>query len=133
MASDHVETVEKLARILQRIVASLERYSNYETLFKNNLHTQRAIGALYGDLIDLCIRVVKFHSRSAFSTLILNDHVRSLAHRIHSQLEYSYLLIKSSSKYQTTLLITVLRSIGRPMPPILRKLRKREELKIQHG
>ena len=72
MASDHVETIEKLARILQRIVASLQRYSNYETLFNNNLNTQRAVGALYSDLIDLCTRVVKFHSRSALSASILN-------------------------------------------------------------
>jgi hypothetical protein len=69
VASDHVETIEKLARILQRIVASLNRYSNYEILFKNNLNTQRAIGTLYSDLIDLCTRVVRFHSRSALSTL----------------------------------------------------------------
>lgn len=68
-ATDHLETLEKLAVILQRIVASLERYSNYEILFKNNLNTQKAIGALYCDLIDLCARVVKFHSRPSISKL----------------------------------------------------------------
>ncbi|KAL3424962.1 NACHTdomain protein [Phlyctema vagabunda] len=72
VASDHVETIEKLAKILQRIVASLERYSNYETLFKNNLNTQRAIGALYSDLIDLCTRVVKFHSRPSITGVFVS-------------------------------------------------------------
>jgi hypothetical protein len=64
-----LETLEKLAVILQRIVTLLERYSNYEILFKNNINTQRAIGALYCDLIDLRARVVKFHSRPSISKL----------------------------------------------------------------
>ncbi|KAH8817304.1 hypothetical protein F5884DRAFT_853725 [Xylogone sp. PMI_703] len=69
VASDHIETIEKLAKVLQRIVASLGRYSNYETLFKNDLNTQRAIGALYSDLIDLCTRVVKFYSRPTLTSV----------------------------------------------------------------
>ncbi|KAH0552836.1 hypothetical protein GP486_006963 [Trichoglossum hirsutum] len=72
VASDHLETLEKLAVILQRIVASLERYNNYEILFKDNLTTQRAIGALYGDLIDLCARVVRFHSRPSLSAIFVS-------------------------------------------------------------
>jgi hypothetical protein len=67
VAIDHVETLEKLALILKRIVASLERYTNYEILFKNHMDTQKAISLLYVDLLDLCIRVVRFHSRSSIS------------------------------------------------------------------
>lgn len=126
-----METIEKLARVLQRIVASLERYSNYEILFKNNLNTQKAIGALYSDLIDLCTRVVKFHSRSALSTSILNYDIRSLAYHIYLQLVYLCLSTKNSSKYQTILLIIVLRSIGRPTLLTLRRPKKRGELKLR--
>jgi len=62
-ASDHLETIERLAIVLQRIVASLERCHNYEILFKNHMNTQKAIGALYVDLLDLCARMVRFYSR----------------------------------------------------------------------
>jgi len=67
IAIDHLNTLDKLVIILQRIVDSLERYSNYEVLFINNLNTQKAIGALYCDLLDLCTRVVRFHSRPSIS------------------------------------------------------------------
>ena len=36
MASDHFKTLESLAMILYRVVGSLERFTNYETLFKTN-------------------------------------------------------------------------------------------------
>ncbi|PQE19469.1 Vegetative incompatibility HET-E-1 protein [Rutstroemia sp. NJR-2017a WRK4] len=72
LACDHVRTLEKLAIILQRIVDSLARYTNYESLFKNHIETQRAIGALYCDLIDLCTRVVRFHSRPSISAVFVS-------------------------------------------------------------
>lgn len=131
VASDHLETIEKLAKVLQRIVASLERYSNYEILFKNNLNTQRAIGALYSDLIDLCTRVVKFHSRSSLSALNPRSHSRAYADT-SMQLVYLCRSTKSSKMYRTTSLITAPRLTGLPMPPILKKPRKHEEWKIQH-
>jgi len=65
VANDHLETLEKLTLALQRIVASLERYANYEMLFKNHMNTQKAICTLYVDLLDLCTRVIRFHSRSS--------------------------------------------------------------------
>jgi hypothetical protein len=67
MACDNLKMLEKLSFILQRFVASLERYSIYEDLFRNNFNTQRAIGGLYYDLFDLCDRVVRFHSRPSIS------------------------------------------------------------------
>lgn len=66
MASDHFRTLESLAmKIIYRVVGSLERLTTYETLLKTNPAVQKAIGALYGDLIDFCIRVDQFHSRSS--------------------------------------------------------------------
>ena len=59
MASDHFKTLESLAMILYRVVGSLERFTNYEALFKTNPAVQKAIGALYSDLIDFCTRVVQ--------------------------------------------------------------------------
>ena len=70
MASDHFKTLEILAMILYRVVGSLERFTNYETLFKTNLAVQKAIGALYSDLIDFCTRVVQFHSRSSLRAMV---------------------------------------------------------------
>ena len=67
MACDHLKTLEKLALTLQRIVASLERYSNYKDSSRNALNIQRAIGALYCGLLDLCDCVVRFHSRPSIS------------------------------------------------------------------
>ena len=51
--------------VLQRITGSLERFADFEKLFKTNQAVQRAIGALYTDLIDFCTRVVRFYSRSS--------------------------------------------------------------------
>lgn len=70
MASDHFKTLESLAMILYRVVGSLERFTNYETLFKTNPAVQKAIGALYSDLIDFCTRVVQFHSRSSLRAMV---------------------------------------------------------------
>ena len=70
LASDHIKTLESLAMVLYRIVGSLGRFTNYETLFKTNSAVQKAIGALYSDLIDFCTRVVQFHSRSSLRTMI---------------------------------------------------------------
>ena len=39
-------------------------------MFKNNLNTQKAIGALYSDLIELCIRIVRFHSRASIGRFV---------------------------------------------------------------
>lgn len=62
VASDHVETFEKLTLFLQCITTSLERYNNYETLFRSHVKMQKATGALDADLLDLCSRVVRFYS-----------------------------------------------------------------------
>lgn len=70
MASDHYKTLESLAMILYRVVGSLEKFTNYETLFKTNPAVQKAIGALYSDLIDFCTRVVQFHSRSSLRAMV---------------------------------------------------------------
>lgn len=70
VASDHFKTLESLAMILYRVVGSLERFTNYETLFKTNPAVQKAIGALYSDLIDFCTRVVRFHSRSSLRAMV---------------------------------------------------------------
>ena len=69
MASDRLRTLESLAMISYRVVRSLERFTNYETLFKTNSAVQKAIGALYSDLIDFCIRVVRYHSQSSLRTM----------------------------------------------------------------
>ena len=70
MASDHFKTLESLAMILYKVVGSLERFTNYETLFKTNPAVQKTIGALYSDLIDFSTRVVQFHSRSSLRTIV---------------------------------------------------------------
>ena len=69
MASDHFKTLEGLAMVLHRITSSLERFSNYERVFRDNLAVQKAIGALYSDLIDFCARIVRFHSKSSMRML----------------------------------------------------------------
>ena len=53
-----------------RVVGSLERFTNYEALFNTNPAVQKAIGALYSDLIDFCTRVVQFHSRSSLRAMV---------------------------------------------------------------
>lgn len=69
MACNHFKILESLAMILYRVVRSLERFTNYKTLFKTNPAIQKAIGALYSDAIDFCTRVVQFHSRSSLRAM----------------------------------------------------------------
>lgn len=60
--------------IIYRILGSIERYSNYERLFAEDKGVQAAIGDLYGDLVDFCSRVVRFHSKHFRSVFVNFDH-----------------------------------------------------------
>ena len=62
LAGDHLRSVEKLTKILQRVVGLLPRAETYENLFLTNENARRAIGALYTDFIDFCVRAVQYHS-----------------------------------------------------------------------
>ena len=64
------KTLESLVMILWRVVGLLKRFSNYEKLIKTNSAVQKAIGALYSDVIDFCVRVVEHHSRSSLRAMI---------------------------------------------------------------
>ena len=65
LASDYFKTLESLAMILNRVISSLERFTNHENLFKTNPAVQEAIGILYSDVIYFYTRVVRFYSRSS--------------------------------------------------------------------
>lgn len=75
LASDHYKILESLAMILHRVISSIERFTGYESLFKTNSSVQRAIGTLYGDLIDFCARVVRFHSRNAVRAMFVSFEI----------------------------------------------------------
>ena len=60
--------------VIYRILGSIERYSNYEKLFAEDKGVQSAIGDLYGDLIDFCSRIVRFHSKHFRSVFVSFDH-----------------------------------------------------------
>lgn len=62
LAGDHLKSVEKLTKILQRVVGLLPRAQTYEDLFTSNENARRAIGTLYADLINFCTRAVQYHS-----------------------------------------------------------------------
>ncbi|KAI1455802.1 hypothetical protein F4805DRAFT_468530 [Annulohypoxylon moriforme] len=66
LSADHFRTLESIAMIIHRIISSLQRFSKYEELFENNRLVQDAIGALYCDYLDFCVRVTKFYSASPF-------------------------------------------------------------------
>lgn len=64
LSADHFRTLESIAMIIHRIISSLQRFSKYEELFENNQLVQDAIGALYCDYLDFCVRVTRFYSSS---------------------------------------------------------------------
>ncbi|KAI1209282.1 uncharacterized protein F4807DRAFT_102421 [Annulohypoxylon truncatum] len=66
LSADHFHTLESIAMIIHRIISSLQRFSKYEELFENNRLVQDAIGALYCDYLDFCVRVTRFYSTSSF-------------------------------------------------------------------
>ncbi|KAI0882326.1 uncharacterized protein GGS22DRAFT_170690 [Annulohypoxylon maeteangense] len=66
LSADHFRTLESIAMIIHRVISSLQRFSKYEELFENNQLVQDAIGTLYCDYLDFCVRVTKFYSTSPF-------------------------------------------------------------------
>ncbi|KAI0150064.1 hypothetical protein F4776DRAFT_604316 [Hypoxylon sp. NC0597] len=68
LSADYFRTLESIAMIIHRIISSLQRFSKYEELFEKNSLVQNAIGALYCDYLDFCVRVTKFYSTSSFRT-----------------------------------------------------------------
>ncbi|KAI5864936.1 hypothetical protein GGS23DRAFT_604380 [Durotheca rogersii] len=71
LCADHFHTLESVAMIIHRVISSLQRFSKYEELFAKNDLVQNAIGALYCDYLDFCVRVTRFYSspfRSFFSS-----------------------------------------------------------------
>ncbi|KAI1804742.1 hypothetical protein F4811DRAFT_552613 [Daldinia bambusicola] len=73
LAADHFHTLESVAMIVHRVISSLQRFSKYEEMFEKSKLVQDAIGALYCDYIDFCVRVTRFYSASSFrrSRLVL--------------------------------------------------------------
>lgn len=110
LVSDYFKTLESLAMNLNRVISSPERFTDYENLFKTNPAVQKAIGTLYGDVIDLCTRMVRFYSRSSvrsYCPLHLWNPVTD-----HWQVPCWFPSIESSAMFQSTSTSTVLRSIG---------------------
>ena len=69
MAGDHLKSVEKLARILERVMNILPRAQTYEELLQSSEAARNSIGILYADLIDFCIRAVRYHTLPSYSNL----------------------------------------------------------------
>ncbi|OTB19248.1 hypothetical protein K445DRAFT_314130 [Daldinia sp. EC12] len=89
LCADHFSTLESIAMIIHRIISSLQRFSKYEQMFEKNILVQDAIGALYCDYIDFCVRVTRFYSASSFRTFFVSfdKDFRDVAEKIqlHSQ------------------------------------------------
>ncbi|KAI1465505.1 uncharacterized protein F4812DRAFT_126275 [Daldinia caldariorum] len=89
LAADHFRTLESVAMIVHRIISSLQRFSKYEEMFEKNRLVQDAVGVLYCDYIDFCVRVTRFYSASSFRTLFVSfdKDFRDVAEKIqlHSQ------------------------------------------------
>ncbi|KAI1413142.1 hypothetical protein F5Y13DRAFT_31543 [Hypoxylon sp. FL1857] len=68
LSADYFHTLESVAMIIHRIISSLQRFSKYEELFAKNSLVQDAIGALYCDYLNFCVRVARFYSTSSLRT-----------------------------------------------------------------
>ncbi|MCJ1405626.1 hypothetical protein MMC11_008854, partial [Xylographa trunciseda] len=67
MAGDHLKSVEKLARILERVMNILPRAQSYEELLQSSEAARNSLGTLCADLIDFCIRAVQYHTLPFYS------------------------------------------------------------------
>ncbi|KAI0169368.1 hypothetical protein GGR52DRAFT_518637 [Hypoxylon sp. FL1284] len=88
LAADHFRTLESVAMIIHRIISSLQRFTKYEELFDKNHLVQDAIGALYCDYLDFCVRVTRFYSspfRSFFASFDRDFKEISDNIKLHSQ------------------------------------------------
>lgn len=61
---DRLAALSSVTTLLGRLVEPLRRFVNYERLFENDASLRAAIGALYGDLIEFCSRLVAHHTKS---------------------------------------------------------------------
>ncbi|KAI9794412.1 MAG: hypothetical protein M1816_005482 [Peltula sp. TS41687] len=60
---NHNETLERLVAVLEHITTSLNRFTNYETLFETDQHVQDSICNLYVDLLNLMVKLIAFYSK----------------------------------------------------------------------
>jgi hypothetical protein len=70
VASEHFSTLERLTFVIDKIARCLQRYQDFEVMFRDHQQVRQAIRALWVDLIWLCTRVIKYHS-SRFRYLIV--------------------------------------------------------------
>ncbi|KAI2604392.1 uncharacterized protein GGS25DRAFT_525677 [Hypoxylon fragiforme] len=89
LSADHFRTLESIAMIIHKIISSLQRFTKYEELFQKNQLVQDAIGALYCDYLDFCVRITRFYStsslRSFFSSFDKDFRDISESIQLHSQ------------------------------------------------
>ena len=50
--------------MIDKIASSVRRYQDLELLFASHDDVRVAVGALYSDLVDFCVRVVRLHTKS---------------------------------------------------------------------
>ena len=50
--------------MIDKIASSIRRYQDFELLFASHDDVRVAVGALYSDLVDFCVKVVRLHSKS---------------------------------------------------------------------
>ncbi|MCJ1385859.1 hypothetical protein MMC17_008983 [Xylographa soralifera] len=72
MVGDHLKSVEKLARILERIMTILPRAQTYEELLQSSEAARNSIETLYADLIDFCVRAVQYHTLPSYGFITYN-------------------------------------------------------------
>ena len=64
VACEHFKTLERLTLMIDKIASSVRRYQDFELLFASHHDIRVAVGALYSDLVDFCVRVVRLHTKS---------------------------------------------------------------------
>lgn len=64
VASARLTSLHNVMLLIARLVEPLRRFNNYEHLFRENTNLQRAIGALYCDLIEFCARLSAHNTKS---------------------------------------------------------------------
>ncbi|OTB02990.1 hypothetical protein M426DRAFT_188767 [Hypoxylon sp. CI-4A] len=85
LSAAHFRTLESIAMIIHKIISSLLRFPKYNELLETDKSVQDAIGALYCDFLDFCVRVTRLYSTASLgASLSIDEDFRRVVESIRN-------------------------------------------------
>ena len=66
MGLNHIEVLEKLFGVLNRVGENIGRFQQYEALFKDSERMKQALALIYGDILELAVGAALYYRKKGF-------------------------------------------------------------------